>query len=304
MGRPKGIAEKYIGNELCEYGCNKVAKYKFKNGKLCCASQGANCSSRRKLAGEKISKSRNIEIEPGVTNAKLIADKISFNKYKNVDDNGMNMHQRGAIKSALTKYNTVDDKGVNIHQLNGIKYSRWINSDLGKETVKNLSLLSKEKQNVINDDGIKEAKRRAIKMVETKLNDIDENGMNSFERAHWKYNRKHCGLIEGVYYQYSNEKRFLLMMKDNNKIHLVKRGKPIKYEYNKEIKTYLPDYVIGDDLYEIKSTYTLFGPNDKFLDVNISKLNAAKECGYNVHLVVDDVIIKYEDFLNTQRGAD
>lgn len=38
--------------------------------------------------------------------------------------------------------------------------------------------------------------------------------------------------------------------------------------------------------------------------VYISKLNAAKECSYNVHLVVDDVIIKYEDFLNTQRGAD
>ena len=41
MGRPKGLkVEEYNGECLCEFGCNNIAKYKFKNGKLCCSTQG------------------------------------------------------------------------------------------------------------------------------------------------------------------------------------------------------------------------------------------------------------------------
>lgn len=33
--------------QVCEYGCNQPAKYKFKNGKWCCSESYASCPSRK-----------------------------------------------------------------------------------------------------------------------------------------------------------------------------------------------------------------------------------------------------------------
>jgi hypothetical protein len=50
--RPKEIYKKpqaieYNGDELCEYGCNQKAKYKFKAGKLCCSMSHNSCPKKR-----------------------------------------------------------------------------------------------------------------------------------------------------------------------------------------------------------------------------------------------------------------
>jgi hypothetical protein len=39
----KPIEIENIENKLCEYGCNQIAKYKSKNGKLCCCESFNNC---------------------------------------------------------------------------------------------------------------------------------------------------------------------------------------------------------------------------------------------------------------------
>lgn len=36
----------------CSYGCGKIGKYKFKNGKLCCSNSQNKCETKRKI-GEK-----------------------------------------------------------------------------------------------------------------------------------------------------------------------------------------------------------------------------------------------------------
>ena len=35
---------------LCDYGCGKVAKYKFNNGKFCCKNHFAKCSAIKEEA--------------------------------------------------------------------------------------------------------------------------------------------------------------------------------------------------------------------------------------------------------------
>lgn len=44
--KPK--AELIITTELCQYGCNQTAQYKFANGKLCCGISYNSCPGKRK----------------------------------------------------------------------------------------------------------------------------------------------------------------------------------------------------------------------------------------------------------------
>lgn len=44
MGTP-ALKEYQFSNEICSYGCNKQAKFAFKNGKFCCNNTPHNCSS-------------------------------------------------------------------------------------------------------------------------------------------------------------------------------------------------------------------------------------------------------------------
>lgn len=36
-------------NKLCDYGCNNLAKFKFKNGKYCCENYSSKCSNMKKI---------------------------------------------------------------------------------------------------------------------------------------------------------------------------------------------------------------------------------------------------------------
>lgn len=281
----------YSGDNLCEYCDKHVATHILVNGKYCCASTAGNCRSIRERAGKRISESRN-SIEPitGLKRSKLIADKIAENKSNNIDENGENGHTRSGRASAISKYNDVDSDGKNAHQRNGEKFSRWCSSTI--EGAKFREDLSRRGKEVMTYD---EARRRSMLAVETRLRDVDDFGLNGFDRRHLK--SKNAGWVEGIFYQSNNEKRFLENMVCLGLITNVKRGPGIKYMFNGEQRTYIADYVIGNSLYEIKSKYTWHGVDNCYLEMNIAKMEAAKNAGFECFVVIDDLIIKYGDDL-------
>ena len=290
----------YQGDLLCEF-CNlHQATHILVNGKRCCASTAGNCKEKRRAAGKKISDSRNqIDSETGLTKSEIIAKKAAETKAADIDEFGVNAHQRNGAKVAETKRQDIDDAGLNAHQRNGLKYKKWLETDAGKNNLLNLSEKQRVRQSKLDPElGISEAKRRAKKMVETKLNKINDLGLNGFEQSHWKAG-KNVGFIEGIFWQYSNERRFLERAVESGIIDRVKRGPAIPYKFDNEIRRYMPDYLIEDSIYEIKSFYTMFGPDNKFLKRNVAKLLSAKQFGYNVYVVLDDNTISLSQFLSS-----
>lgn len=76
--RPKEVykkpkAEEIITSEICEYGCCQTAKYKFANGKICCATSHNSCPGKRNEFSNRIDhkeravKSLQTRIELGIT---------------------------------------------------------------------------------------------------------------------------------------------------------------------------------------------------------------------------------------------
>ena len=73
----KGIKRKpkaeYIETtDLCEYGCQQIAKYKFANGKICCSTSYNSCTSKRNEFSKldhtaRTSKSLETRVEKGIT---------------------------------------------------------------------------------------------------------------------------------------------------------------------------------------------------------------------------------------------
>ena len=72
MSYKKPQAEEIQTSELCHYGCNSVAKYKFWNGKYCCSKSHNSCKGKREAFSkldhsERTSKSLATRIEKGIT---------------------------------------------------------------------------------------------------------------------------------------------------------------------------------------------------------------------------------------------
>ena len=228
-------------------------------------------------------------------NSELIARKVSKIKENDIDENGLNGHQRNGKRVAEIKANNIGEDGLNTHQRNGIKHKEWLLTEAGQLDIINRSNRAKEHQSKIDPiTGLMEAKRRAKIMVETKINNIDELGLNGFERSHWKAG-KNTGFIEGIFWQYSNERRFLERAVLEGTISKISRGPSIKYSFNNDTKTYFSDFIIDNTIYEIKSTYTMFGLENSFLKKNIAKLDAAKSLGYIVYVVIDDKTTLFSD---------
>lgn len=304
---PKGKLKKtyakaipYNGFHTCDYGCNEVAQYQLKNGQYSCSSQGSNCSAVRLQAAKKISASKYVEIAPGTTLGKAASMKAAITKSEDIDHNGKNKHQTTAELVSMIKKRKIDPvTGLNVHQLTGIKYKVWLETSDGIKWLNSMSTITTNRQNYIDPlTGIKEATRRAKIMVNTKINDIDNFGLNGFERSHWK-SGKNTGFINGIFWQYSNERRFLENAVSIGIINQIKRGTSIDYVYNGENKKYLPDFILDNKLFEIKSKYTMFGVNNSYLKQNIAKLQSADEFGYDVYIVLDDNIISFDQFLSS-----
>jgi len=82
----------------------------------------------------------------------------------------------------------------------------------------------------------------------------------------------------------------------------VKRGPSLWYidPADSEEKLYISDFIIGNTIYEIKSSWTW---NKHGKDIQLEKKNKAKltECvkqGYNIILVLNQQRLKYEDFMD------
>lgn len=302
-GKPKTNRFKpipYSGDMICEYGCNAVAKYTLKNGKYCCTTQAGNCAVFRKIAGANISIARNKEVEPGMTLAQIASRKAAETKYNDIDEHGKNKHQRSAEYVSKIKREKINPvTGLNGHQENGLKWKEWAKSDKGKETIdRQAKEVSKRMCYIDPVTGEKEAVRRATKMVKTKLANINELGLNGFEQAHWK-GGKNTGFIKGIYWQYSNERRFLERADSMGIIENITRGPAIPYIFKGMNKTYMSDYKLENKIFEIKSRYTMFGKNNEYLEQNLTKLLAAKQLGYDVFVVIDDETLTLDIFLNS-----
>lgn len=302
-GKPKKSRFKplpYTGEKVCDYGCNQTAKYTLKNGNVCCVSQPGNCPTYRQVAGKKISAARNKIVENGLTLGQVASRKAALTKAADIDETGKNKHQRSAEYVSQIKREKINpETGLNVHQETALKWKEWAKSDIGKEIITRQAKEASKRMNSIDPaTGETEAARRAKKMVDTKLTNVNELGLNGFEQAHWK-GGKNTGFIKGVYWQYSNERRFLERADAMGIIENVTRGPAIPYTFKGMNKTYLSDYKIENKVFEIKSRYTMFGKNNEYLEQNVTKLLAAKQLGYEVFVVIDDETLTFECFLNS-----
>lgn len=94
-------------------------------------------------------------------------------------------------------------------------------------------------------------------------------------------------------YQGSFEFDFLQSLEDDLGlpwlIDNISRGPGINYKFDNKDKLYLPDFIVGNMIYEIKSSWTWNnkGSNLDLERQNKAKLNAAIDAGYDVILVLD-----------------
>ena len=90
---------------------------------------------------------------------------------------------------------------------------------------------------------------------------------------------------EKLYYNGSYEKHFLDHSNNIGILDNIERGMLIKYTFDKNIKSYFPDFYIDkyNLIVEIKSNYYY----NKFLEKNISKMNKCLELGYNFLFIID-----------------
>lgn len=204
--------------DMCDYGCNTLAKYRFRNGKICCSSHYNSCQGKRKL-------------------------------FSDLD------HTERAAKSLATRTRLGITK---TSQISGGKTRR-------------------------------------------------ENGhydkLSTVMQQHWAenpwQNNPHCPLVAykstNVNFQGSYEYEFLEMLEEQHGIEWlnenVARGPSLWYNdpTTNTQRLYISDFIIGNTIYEIKSSWTWnkLGKDLELETKNKSKLNAARKHGYEIILVLD-----------------
>lgn len=261
-------------------------------------------------AGKNIAKTKNAIVENGLTNAQLAGKKISISlnvktitgltpsenaniktvakRKSDVDENGLNSYQRGGIKAHLTAI-TPDDTGIsNWNRYREDKFT--IGSD-GLSGFQRSAKKMLETMNLVGDDGLNSFERNTRK----RLDDVDASGLNSFERGYkkGKWIQQYCDT--NLYYQGSYELEFLEKLEILNGrewlLENVKRGPNVEYYDSQENKKriYMSDFIIGNTIYEIKSSWTWDGKGGRpvIYQNNMDKLLATKYLGYTVILVLD-----------------
>lgn len=277
-------------NELCNYGCSRIAKYTWiKSGKLCCEYNSAKCPKVKEKIGQKNKDIRNkIDAITGLSYAQLVTERIRAAAKKaglpdpyelGIQKMVQTRKVRGSYITAAVKANTTKQK----KDSNGVSIQ-----DIATQQML-------QTRTLIDANGISNYENAARKATITKLTTIDEKGRNIFDNMWIK-----CGQAKpyftnsvGLYYRSKNEKTWLDKLCENHGndwVRLnVKNGKSIPYTFNGKLHHYMPDFVIGNKLYEIKSKYTWdnFGKDLTLRNRNVAKLNAAVSAGYVVYLVID-----------------
>lgn len=209
----------WVTNELCHYGCGQVARWRFKQGKLCCSKSYNSCPEKRRKFSEEVD------------------------------------HKTYSAKSLATR------------KIQGITKTSQIKASKTRIESGHYERLS-------------------IRMREVWANKPWNNQCRS-GFTHYK--------DTSIPYQGSYELGFLSKLEEKNGlewiIQNVKRG-PATY-FSDPIsgmrKLYLPDFQIGNVVYEIKSSYTWNqnNTNQNLELLNRAKLESVKEQGFKVVLVLD-----------------
>lgn len=272
-----------ITEELCEYGCNSVAKFKFKSGKLCCSDAVQKCKGHI----NRVLKSKKLDIDKNGLNALQRGQRSA---YKIKLENGGYVR---AGKNISKRKNELTESGLKRHEISN-----------GKMRKTKLS---------IGADGLTNAQRSARKMADNRLNDVDETGLNQYER--WTLQRIQNGVFDKAFekakqtrhdidtdirYQGSYELRFITNLKSKFGIKWVKenlkRGPSVQYiDYHGKQRWYMSDFIIDNTIYEIKSNWTWNRRGkDKILEQNnINKLKALKCAGFEVKLIREGIELDY-----------
>jgi len=270
-------------DDVCEYGCDTIANYQFKNNKKCCSNAIQKCKGH---------------INKGIKT-----------KQQDLDGLGLNPMQRG---QQITHQKKLSNDGY-ARAGNAISIRKNELLENGKRRCDMSNEKMRQTKLTIGPDGLSNAQRSARKMADTRLNNIDETGLNQYQR--WTQERIHNGTFDNAFkkalkikkykdtninYQGSYEKKFLEKLECEHGlewvIECVSRGPSLRYldETGYE-RWYISDFMIGNIVYEIKSNWTFNNRGkDRLLEQrNINKLQATKELGYFVVLVREGIEIEY-----------
>lgn len=245
---------RHCGNRECSYKDKK--HFLDKNGLT---------ANEKTSIGVKISQ---LKIEDnGKTKAQNSSIK-SVDTKRNTIINGKNMIQISIEKSNNTKMNTILPNGLTISKYASLKSSNTMNKKL------------------LNGKTIKEV--RIQKMIKTK-SELDDNGLDSFDKGFLNGAGKNSSIKyynDELYYQGTYEKHFLDFMFNNN-IKNIERGERFDYKFNNKLKQYRSDFKIGNNIFEIKSSWT-YGKNDNIRrSKNHTKFKSVIDSGFNLFVILD-----------------
>jgi hypothetical protein len=109
----------------------------------------------------------------------------SFYNKTNQTSTGYMLSKESLVKGIQTKNNNIDENGLNSHQRIGKKSSKTKNTYLWQTTTKleMIKNLRDSSLNNIDENGLNSHQRSGANSVKTKNRDIDENGLNGHQRA-------------------------------------------------------------------------------------------------------------------------
>lgn len=220
-----------------------------------------------------------------------------------IDGNGSSMIDLRVAKTAKTLLEDIDENGQN-------------GFDRKKEAFKKIAHSINTEGKILKDIWAAKSKETNLsigtyktsgkKSLDARLRNIDSDGLNGLERAHKNgacRSRLKRYKNTTIYYQGSHELKFLEKKElEYGSVELliakVKRGPTFKYfdpTKDKE-RNYFSDFIIGNTVYEIKSSWT-WNNRKKGSDIentNKAKLIAVINKGFSVVLVKDFIEEKYQ----------
>lgn len=272
----------------CDHGCGSAAMYISAKGKRCCQSNVAKCPAVKARIGKKNQAIRSkVDPNTGLTQAQQQA----VNKRAHAASLGIEDpykvagQQMAATRRSIGSYDTFQEKVLATKR------------QVGEDGLTGLERATKKMvrtRQQADDTGITNYQRSARKATRTKLEDVDDKGRNGFDRMWITAGQAHEYEGTSLYYRSQLEKKWLDAQVELHGLEWVatnvQNGASIKYSHKAIQRTYLPDFVIGNVLYEIKSIYTWnnFGKNAEWEAENVAKLNAALSAGFDVRLVLDE----------------
>lgn len=315
-----------MSNKLCDWGCNLPATHTFKNGKNTCSNNASRCPIKRKLAFDR-KKIINIPSHNKKDFSKFIEEFKQHqgeNKFNNIDwtnviytciqDPIKNLYCKRHNKS-FGRYsahqfirgsggceicsleqqgenhkitiNVIQQRFIKIHDKEAFNNIDWSNAKYirKKEPIENLICI-KHNEPILT----------IVDVLLRKSTTIAGCFKCRHEAAN-HYPKEQQYLDTRLFYQSRLEKDFLdrkLNLLGETKFkQIVKNGSIFRYinPYTNKEGVYKSDFRIENIIYEIKCEHTWFEWHGKPQEqLNIAKLNAAKNAGYDVILVLDDGI--------------